>query len=191
MKQWKRNFIVGAILLLVCGGIYLNWWYEEKQTVDLVSTLDAEKVMDDAALVIKTEDGTGQSLAEREANAGAVPVSAEDPFSRIRLSRQESRDSAVRLLQETISSAGEDEAVEANSVQLERIVSMSLAEASIESLILSKGYADCVACMTEEGIDLAVSAPDGLQEADIAVLTDIILAQTDYELPQIRIIEVK
>ena len=44
--------------------------------------------------------------------------------------------------------------------------------------------------MTEEGISVAVADEDGLQEEDIALLTDIILSQTDYDLPQIRIIEV-
>ncbi len=191
MKQWKRNVIVASILLLVCGGIYVNWKYEESRGVDLVSTLDAEKVLDDAALVIRTEDGGERSLAEAEAEKNAVPVSAQDQFARMRLSRQESRDSAVHLLQETISYAGEGEDLSASSDRLDRILSMALAEASVESLVVSKGYADCVAYMTNEGVDLAVSAPDGLQEADIAVLTDIILSQTDYELPQIRIIEVK
>ena len=48
MKSWKRNAIVAAILAFVCGGIYLNWRYEERRAVDLVSTLDAEKILDDA-----------------------------------------------------------------------------------------------------------------------------------------------
>ena len=191
MKQWKRNVIVASILLLVCGGIYVNWRYEESRAVDLVSTLDTGKILDDAALVIRTENETEQSVAQREAEQEAVPASARDQFARMRLSRQESRDSAVHLLQETISYAGAGEDLSASSGQLDRIVNMALAEASIESLIVSKGYADCVAYMTEEGIDLAVSAPEGLKEEDVAVLTDIILSQTEYELPQIRIIEVK
>ena len=190
MKQWKRNFIVASILLLVCGGIYLNWRYEEAQSVDLASTLDTEKVLD-AALVVRTEELTPEQLAAKEAETPVVPVSAQDQFARMRLSRQQSRDSAVHLLQETIAYAGAGEDVAASSDQLDRIVNMALSEASIESLVVSKGYADCVACMTKDGIDLAVSAPEGLQEADVAVLTDIILSQTDYELPQIRIIEVK
>ena len=66
---------------------------------------------------------------------------------------------------------------------------LALAEANIESVVLSKGYADCVAYMTEEGIDLAVAAK-GLTEADVALLSDIVLSQTDYELSQLRIIEV-
>ena len=48
MKSWKRNALVAAILAFVCGGIYLNWRYEERRAVDLVSTLDAEKILDDA-----------------------------------------------------------------------------------------------------------------------------------------------
>ena len=108
----------------------------------------------------------------------------------MRLSRQQSRDNAVHLLQETFSYADGNEELAAGSVQLEQIVNMALSEASIESLIVSKGFQDCVAYMTEDGISVAVADEDGLQEADIALLTDIILSQTDYDLPQIRIIEV-
>lgn len=179
--------MVAAILAFVCGGIYLNWRYEERSAVDLVSTLDAEKILDDATLVIASaEDPAAEAAVEDARNDN---MTAEQVFAKMRLSRQESRDSAVHLLQETISYAGENEDVSASTLQLEGIVRMALSEASIESLIISKGYADCVAYMTDEGIDLAVSA-QGLSETDVAVLTDVILAQTDYELSQIRIIEV-
>ena len=98
----------------------------------------------------------------------------------------------MELLQETISYAGEGEDLSASTAKLDEIVSASLAEASIESLIVSKGYADCVAYMTEEGITVAVPAGEsGLQASDVALLSDVILSQTDYELPEIRIIEVK
>ena len=188
MKLWKRNVIVAAVLVLVCGGIYLNWWYEDRQAADLVSTLDSDKVLDEASLVLAPE---GEEAKEALANQPDTGNTSEY-FAKMRLSRQESRDSAVHLLQETISYADENQDLSQSAQHLDRIVQMSLAEASIESLILSKGYAECVAYMTEEGIDLAVAAGEkGLQETDIAVLTDIVLSQTDYELPQIRIIEVK
>ena len=74
----------------------------------------------------------------------------------------------------------------------EQIVSTALSEAQIESLIIAKGYSDCVAYMTDEGISVAVAAAgEGLTDADVALLTDIITSQSGYELPQIRIIEVK
>ena len=187
MKSWKRNALVAAILAFVCGGIYLNWRYEEQQAVDLVSTLDAEKILDDATLVLAPEeDPAAEAAAE---NAAEEKPSAEQVFAKMRLSRQESRDSTVHLLQETISYAGDNEDVSASTLQLEGIVKTALSEASIESLIISKGFTDCVAYMTENGIDVAV-ASQGLSESDIALLTDVILSQTEYELPQIRIIEV-
>jgi len=186
MKAWKRNAIAAAVLVLVCGGIYLNWRYEEAGTVDLVSTLNQEKVLSDALLVMAPSEEGLEALASQPAREAE---SAEQTFARLRLSRQQSRDSAVHLLQETISYAGEDEDVSASTLQLDAIVKLSLAEANIESVVISKGYADCVAYMTEEGIDLAVAAK-GLSEADVAVLSDIVLSQTDYELSQLRIIEV-
>ena len=186
MKSWKRNAIVFAVLLFVCGGIWLNWRYEQSKAVDLVSTLDADKVLDDACLVLASSEVDLEALAE-------MPVeerSAEQVFAQMRLSRQQSRDSAVHLLQETIAYAGEEEDLSASTLRLDTIVNMALQEASIESLVISKGYADCVAYMTDEGIDLAV-ASEGLTEEDVAVLSDLVLGQTDYELSQLRIIEVK
>lgn len=187
MKTWKRNVIVSAVLLLVCTGIYLNWRYESGRSADLVSTLDKEKIMNDATFVIQTQEDSLEALASRNPMTSAQ----EDYFAKMRLSRQESRDSAVHLLQETISYAGDGEDVSGSTGQLESIVTMALSEASIESLVISKGYTDCVAYMTDDGITLAVAAgEEGLQDTDVALLTDVILSQTEYELPQIRIIEV-
>ena len=65
-------------------------------------------------------------------------------------------------------------------------------EAQIESLIIAKGYEDCVAYMTEDGISIAVSAPEeGLKDSDVALISDVVTGQTDYDLTDIRIIEVK
>ncbi len=188
MKTWKRNAIVFAVLLFVCGGIWLNWRYEERRAADLVSTLDADKLLDEACLVLASSEPDLEALAGQPTEEGEQ--TAEQVFAQMRLSRQQSRDSAVHLLQETIAYAGEGEDLSASAGKLDSIVNMALQEASIESLVISKGYADCVAYMTEEGIDLAV-ASEGLTEEDAAVLSDLVLAQTDYELPQIRIIEVK
>ena len=67
-----------------------------------------------------------------------------------------------------------------------------MAESQIESLVIAKGFADCVAYMGENTISIAVSAPaEGLATSDVALISDIVTAQTDYTLDEIRIIEVK
>ena len=46
--------------------------------------------------------------------------------------------------------------------------------------------------MTDNGISVAVAAPEGgLQAEDVSLISDVILSQSSYELKDIRIIEVK
>lgn len=185
MKKWKRNAIIAAVLLLVCTGVYLNWLYTDTEAVDLTSTLDAEKLSDDSLIVMAQQTDT-EVLAHTEDE----PATA-DVFASMRLSRQESRDAAVELLQETISFAGENEDIEAASVRLQELVSVSLSEAQVESLVIAKGFEDCVAYMTDDGISVAVAGKEALVQEDVALITDIITSQTDYTLPQIRVIDAR
>lgn len=44
-KTWKRNLIAAGVLLVVCAGIYLNW-YAGHSAADLTETLDAGKILE-------------------------------------------------------------------------------------------------------------------------------------------------
>ena len=187
MKNWKRNAVVAAVLVFVCAGVYLNWSYNQQSTAELTDTLNARQVMGEN-LLLSSQDGLVET-AGQEGEAGTV---VSDYFAEMRLSRQTARDSAVETLQETISFAGEGEDVSAASGELNDIVNTALAESQIESLIVAKGYEDCVAYMNEDNISVALSAPaEGLSATDVALISDIVTSQSDYSLSQIRVIEVK
>lgn len=181
-KNWKKNLIAGAVLLTVCSGIYLNWVYNGGQdTKDLEDALNSDKVMDDDLLMV------GGTVGD-SADTGNTTT---DYFAAVRLSRQEARDSAVSLLQEAMA-YGDQEQVAKTNEQLEQIIQYALCEAQIESLVIAKGYTDCVAYITEKGISVAVASPEGgLQQADVAVISDIVLTQSDLTLNDIRVVEVK
>lgn len=191
MKVWKKNAVIATVLLLVCAGIYLNWLYADRSaTPDLTETLNEDQVLDDSTMVIAQEDDNLLETAAEDLTVSSDNTT--DYFAAMRLSRQEARDSAVTTLQETIAYAGEDESTTTSTQALEDLVAVSLQEAQIESLIIAKGYADCVAYMTEDCISVAVPAPaEGLQESDVALLADVITSQSSYQLADIRIIEVK
>lgn len=190
MKAWKKNAVIATVLVLVCAGIYLNWLYaDETQTPDLTQTLNEEQVLGDSSMVIAQDTDALQEAASEDLN-GTDTIA--DYFAAMRLSRQEARDTAITTLQETIAYAGEDETTTSTTQTLDRLVAVSLQEAEIESLIIAKGYTDCVAYMTEDGIQVAVPAPaDGLEASEVALLTDVITGQSDYSLQDIHIIEVK
>lgn len=185
MKVWKKNLVAAAVLVTVCAGIYVNWLYTEESTAaSLTDTLDAEKVMSDDTLIL-SEDMAAIAAGEE------VQTTATDYFAAVRLSRQQARDSAVNLLQEAMAYSESSKEAE-SAVELEQIVQTALSEAQIESLIIAKGYTDCVAYMSGEGISVAVSSPEGgLQKEDVAVIADIVMAQSDYTLDDIRVVEVQ
>lgn len=182
MKTWKKNAVAAAVLVTVCAGIYVNWLYtEEQNAVSLNDTLDADKILSADMLVMN--DGTALPLD----NLSVDTVT--NYFAAVRLSRQEARDSAVSLLQEAAVYDGE-ESTQVNE-KLEDIVQVALCEAQIESLVIAKGYTDCVAYISDEGISVAVAAPEGgLEQKDVAVIADIVMAQSEFNVEDIRVVEV-
>lgn len=185
MKTWKKNLVAAAVLVTVCAGIYVNWLYTEEQaTANLTDTLNAEKILSADMLVMN--DGSTLSI-----DTGANGTTITDYFAAVRLSRQEARDSAVGLLQEAMAYS-EDAQVSQSNQKLEELVQVALCEAQIESLVIAKGYADCVAYISDEGISVAVASPEGgLAKADVAVIADIIMTQSSYTMEDIRVVEVQ
>lgn len=183
LKNWKKNAVAAGVLVTVCAGIYVNWLYTGgKTTKDLTDTLDAQKVMSDDMLVL------GDSIVQV---GGDELTTVTDYFAAVRLSRQQARDSAVALLQEAMA-YGDGKEETSSAVQLEEIVQTALCEAQIESLVIAKGYTDCVAYMSDEGISVAVASPEGgLQDKDVAVIADIVMTQSELKMAQIRVVEVQ
>lgn len=180
MKKWKKNVMAAAVLVTVCAGIYLNWLYTEEQAAaNLEDTLESSKILQTDTLVLNEDDYQDTT------------TTVSDYFAAVRLSRQQARDSAVSLLQEAMAYSQDAESSSSNE-QLEELVQIALCEAQIESLVIAKGYAECVAYISNGGISVAVATPEGgLQQEDVAVIADIVLTQSDFDLEDIRVVEVQ
>ena len=173
MKQvWKRRAVVAAVLLLVGTSVYLNWRY-------------AGNVEDSGKKVL------GQSaLVNGEAKDAEVTGARDDYFATARLSRKQARDTAIGMLQEAQvdENAAEDVLNEASRT-LQVLAAYTVAESQIESLVVAKGYADCVVFMGEETVSVVVSDPDGLDAVDVARIKDIVVSETGCTPEQIKIME--
>jgi len=210
-KLWKRNAVVAVVLLFIGVGIYLNWNYSQEPetvaasgTVELMDTVD-QNALEDAARDLEEGDVSVDALTENVVVLDSDAYSAvlaepttdtamSDYFAAIRLARQESRDSAVTLLQETIAyeTGADEEAASAASTQLGDMVNMALKEAEIEGLVIAKGYEDCVTYMSDGAVSVAVAAPEeGLSAESVAQICDIVTTQSGYTPSQLKIIEVK
>lgn len=191
-QLWKRNAVVAAIALFVCAAVYLNWNYEQETAAG--KTLGESTMVDG-----QTEDplvGASGTAGQEDPTAGTgeagqTSSSSNSYFATARLNRQQARDSALSLLQQA---AGDEKADQASVDQanqaIQTMAANTLAEAQIENLVTAKGYGDCVAFLSDNGISVVVSASEnGLTDTDTARISEIVMGETGLKASQIKIIQ--
>ena len=191
MNVWKRNAVVAAVVLFVCGAVYLNWSYQKGQSEEAGKTLgEAELVsMQSADPLLKTSPAP--SAAPSASPAPAATDKKSGYFDTARLNRQQARDSALAILQEAAADTNATETMKAETGQaIQTLADYTVSEAQIENLVTAKGYADCVAFISDGSVSVVVSATDeGLTDADVARITEIVTEETGLEASAITIIE--
>ena len=191
MNVWKRNAVVAAVVLFVCGAVYLNWSYQKGQSEE------AGKTLGEAELVsMQSADPLLQASPAPSANPSASPApTATDKssgyFDTARLNRQQARDSALSILQEAAADTNATETMKAETGEaIQTLADYTVSEAQIENLVTAKGYADCVAFISDGSVSVVVSATEeGLTDADVARITEIVTEETGLEASAITIIE--
>ena len=192
MNVWKRNAVVAAVVLFVCGAVYLNWSYQKGQSEE------AGKTLGEAELVsMQSADPLLQASPAPSANPSASPApTATDKssgyFDTARLNRQQARDSALSILQEAAADTNATESMKAETGEaIQTLADYTVSEAQIENLVTAKGYADCVAFIGENALSLAVAAPEGgLTDTDTARIVDVVHQTTGFTADQVKIISV-
>ena len=193
MSVFKRNAVIVTVLVFVCAAVYLNWSYSQTEAgLPLADTGESES----AATLDMSSDTETAGLYYTDASSDgetAVTTAAGEYFDQVRLSRERARDSAKTTLTSVTEAANADS--ETVNDALEAMVQMAKRteeEARLESLIIAKGFEDCVAYMTDDAVTVTVSAgSEGLSGVGAARIKDIILTETDYNANQMKIIEIK
>jgi len=195
MSLWKRNAVIVAIVLFVGAAVYLNWSYNKSQDPDgAAAAAESPKILGQASLVNgedKNADGQDGKAQDGGAQAADEGAGANGYFSTARLNRQQARDSALELLQQAAQDEKAEQAMidEANA-SIQTMAALTLSEAQVENLVTAKGYADCVCFISEDSASVVVSSlEDGLTEADVARISEIVKEETGLNVDQIKIIE--
>lgn len=183
-KNLKRNIVMCAVLLFVCASVYLNWSYNNrwgKADEAMVAAEDA--AMEEAEMMYE------QALAEEEEESETV----NGYFASARLTRQQSRDEALSLLETAAASeSASQETIDSAMESIAAMATWSMQETQIENLLLAKDFDECVVYISGDRVTVAVPSPEeGLSDATVARITDTITGETEYAASQLTIIEVK
>lgn len=184
MKIFRRNAIIITVILFVCVAVYLNWSYNQREGELAADAEDASA----AGLFYSTADESTPA-----SSAAASLAAKNDYFASARLSRQQARDSAVNTLKEASEAEGATtDTVDSTITAISVMSRYSVEEAEIESLVMAKGFEECIAFVDEDRVIVAVPAPaEGLSVSAVSRITDVVMSQTGCSTQQIRIIEVK
>ncbi len=170
-KLGRRHIMIACAVLLIAAAVILNvvLFTGQTPTVDTPNT----------DVGTNTGDGT--------TNDGSTAV--DGYFSATQASRQRARDEALEVLQSVVDSAEADEATKTGALaEIAALADAMEAEANIETLVLAKGFAQCVAVINGEACSVVVSSDSELQPAQISQINEIVYEQAGIQPVNIKII---
>lgn len=213
-KKQKNRPVTAAVMVLALGAaVYLNWSFAREAPQDITVTQGEGTAVETAAAAETTAvldpleeaaetAGEGEVPEEQAANknygeAQMVSVSQDSGtefFEEARLSRSKARDEALEALNETlkdtsVSEAEKKELTDKLSTQVNNIT----LETKLETLIKSKGFADCVVNLEGNRANVTVMTEnDALTAEEVARIRDALLSQcAGMDAQNITIVEVK
>ena len=162
VKIGKRNFIIAGAALLVGAAICINW----------------------AVLSSRADDGfdysTGVGMQDTDtANKNDTPKDTEASndayFSSIEVSRQRTRDEAIEVLQAVVDNQSATEAAKNEALaEINNLAKVMEQESNIETLIIAKGFENCVAVISGDKANIVVCSESDILPAQISQINEIV-----------------
>ena len=171
----KRNFIIFGAVLLIAAAV----------TVNVVIFAKAD---DDGYDYDQSAGMSADGTADTGSNAN-TEASVDSYFSGVQVSRQRTRDEAIEVLQSVVDNASSTETAKNEALaEINKLATIMATEANIETLIVAKGFEECVAVISGEDASIVVKS-DGLNAAQIAQINEIVYSEAGIRPVNITIIE--
>ena len=168
-KISTRNLVIAGSVLLIGAAVLLNF---------VLFSGDGN-----------SDVGYGSSNMEDNVSANAGANSKDDYFSSTQLSRQKARDEALEVLQSVVESTDAVEATKEKALsEISKLADDIQIEANIETLVLSKGFEQCVAVINGDTVNIIVKSK-GLLANEVAQINEIVYEATGKDPSCVKIIE--
>lgn len=171
-KIGKKNLIIAGAVLLVGAAVWLNFMLFPS---------------DEGGF-----DGYDQNGGMTVNGEGDQVQNDEDTyFATMQVSRKRARDEALEILQSVADNSGSDEAVKTQALtDINRLALEMAAESNIETLVMAKGFSDCVAVINGDMATIVVKTDgDGLLASEISQINEIVYEQAQILPVNIKITE--
>ena len=165
----RRHLIISCAALLILAAVILNivLFGGNVEPTDPSTDTSTDNGGDNSAVDNSTEDGY---------------------FSATQVSRQRARDEALEVLQSVVDNENADEATKTEALlEIAELAAAMEAEANIETLVIAKGFTQCVAVINGDACSIVVNG-ESLQPNQISQINEIVHEQAGISPANIRII---
>ncbi len=172
----KRNFIIMGAVVLTVAVVAVN--------------LVIFAGRDDGGFDYNQSAGMDAGTADTTPDTQAPDASTSDSyFSSVQVDRQRTRDEAIEVLQAVVDNSASTETAKNEALaQIGKLADIMEAEANIETLIIAKGFAECVAVISDDSASIVVKS-EGLMPAQISQINEIVYEQAGIKPVNIKIIQ--
>ena len=188
--EWKkllssRNFIILGCVLVIGAGVIVTSVLSGGNGGELATGNESgSKILGNTVLVGNESSGTtAQTGKDVEENDSYFAITV--------INRQRVRDEALEVLREVADNPDVMPDVKEDALaSIASITSHMAAESSIETLVKSKGFDDCVAVISDKVCSVVVKS-DELLPDDAAKILEIVLQNTTLSAENVRVIPKK
>ncbi len=175
-KIGRRNFIIAGAVFLIAAAIVVNF---------AVASRD-----DDDGFNYDQSAGMNGDISTTQPSAGNTSTETGDSyFSSVQLTRQRTRDEAIEVLQSVVDNQSSTETAKNEALsEINKLAATMETEANIETLIIAKGFEECVAVISGDSASVVVKS-EGLVAAQISQINEIVYQQSGILPVNITIIE--
>ncbi|MDE7389543.1 MAG: SpoIIIAH-like family protein [Lachnospiraceae bacterium] len=215
MKFGKRELIMSALVLSLGAAVYVNWQFgensadldagksdEELGAAQYVNasisnpsdSTGSDKTSSDKTVTSKNEDSnSSKNTSSDKENSTDIDTESkllsktEQYFAQVRLEREQTQDELIELAQGVVSATdtsgkGKEDAVK----QLNKMTDTIQQQSNIESLIIAKGFDDCIAFIQNGECSIVVTGQE-LKADSLIAIKDIVTGQTDITFDKIKV----
>ena len=169
-KIGKRNLLIALAFVLIGAAVVVNW-VVFAETDNKYSGYDVSSGMSNIYGDNTTQTGS------------------DDFFAATQVSRSRARDEALEVLQSVVDDESADAASKSAAYESMQLLAKQMDdEANIESLVVAKGFAQCVAVINENGASIVVKSDAELTPAQLSQINEIVYTQSGILPENINVI---
>lgn len=185
-KIGRRNMIIAGAVVLIGAAVAVNWIFFSGDDQGDGYKYEASAGMSTNYGTTLTTTAVGDDETKP---TGGEPTGVDSYFSSVEVSRQRARDEALEVLNAVVDNEKATEDVKAEAMkEMQTIAKEMSQESNIESILMSKGFEQCIAVINDGNANIVVRNEGRLESSQLAQINAVVYEQAGIEPLNITIV---